>query len=96
MRADKPDSTTAAIVEELRARGYLVIYAKGLPFDLLVIGYHRLEYRTACVMVECKAEGGRFTPREIAFQAELQAAGFMSVYCVATCARHVQACFGDW
>jgi hypothetical protein len=98
MRADKPDASAAAIVEDLRARGYVVEYAKGLPFDLLVIGYHRLEYRTICVIVECKNEGEppRFTPRERRFQDELENAGFMSVYCVATCAEHVRACFGDY
>jgi len=98
MRADKPDSNTAAIVEELRARGYLVEYAKGMPFDLVVFGHHRLEHYTACFAVECKREGEapKFTPRELRFQDELSAAGYMSAYCVATNARHVRACFGDY
>ena len=98
MRADKPDSATAAIVEELRARGYHVEYAHSMPFDLLVIGYHRLEFRTICVIVEVKNEGetAKFTDREKRFQADLADLSYLSVYCVATCAEHVRACFGDY
>lgn len=95
---DKPDTSTSAIVEDLRARGYLVIYAKGLPFDLLVIGFHRLEMHTAVVLVECKNAGEKieFTRRELRFQDELAEAGYMAVYCVATEAGHVRACYGDY
>ena len=95
MRADKPDSTTAAIVEELRARGYIVEYAKGMPFDLLVIGHSRTTGMTACLLVECKAPGGRFTPNEIRFQDELQAKGYQACYTVANTIGDITNCFGD-
>lgn len=94
MRADKPDGNTAAIVEELRARGYVVEYAKGMPFDLLVIGHSRTTGMTACVVVEVK-NGSKFTPREIAFQDELHAKDYHGIYIVATGAEAVRAFFGD-
>jgi hypothetical protein len=95
MRADKPDGNTAAIVEELRARGYLVEYAKGMPFDLLVIGHSRTTGMTACVLVECKAPGGRFTPTEIRFQDALVDRSYQGIYIVATSVGDITINFGD-
>ena len=95
MRADKPDRPTAAIVEELRARGYVVEYARGMPFDLLVIGHSRTTGMTACLLVECKVKGGRFTARELRFQAELVDRSYQGVYTVATSARDITIVFGD-
>lgn len=95
MRADKPDGNTAAIVEELRARGYIVEYAKGMPFDLLVIGHSRITGMTACVLVECKAPGGRFTPNEIHFQAALVDRSYQGIYIVATTISDITIVFGD-
>ena len=94
MRADKPDGNTAAIVEELRARGYLVEYAKGMPFDLLVIGHSRTTGMTACVLVEVK-NGSKFTPRELRFQDELVDRSYQGVYIVATTISDITIVFGD-
>ena len=94
MRADKPDSTTAAIVEELRARGYVVEYAKGMPFDLLVIGHSRTTGMTSCVLVEVK-NGSRFTPNELRFQDELVDRSYQGCYVVANTVSDITINFGD-
>jgi hypothetical protein len=95
MRADKPDRPTASIVEELRARGYIVEYAKGMPFDLLVIGHSRTTGMTACVLVEVKTDGGRFTANEIRFQAALVDRSYQGVYTVAQDVQSILVLFGD-
>lgn len=98
MRADKPDGNKKEIVTDLRARGYHVVIAKGLPYDLTVTGYHR-HYNIALVIyVEIKMPGEEknFTPREMRFQAELADLSYMGAYCVATCVENVRGCFGDY
>ncbi len=97
MKADKPDSATAAIVEELRARGYHVEYAHSMPFDLLVIGRSHYDRRTMVILAEIKAPGKtmKFTRRELEFQAALKARGFSSAYTTASCAGDIMGCFGD-
>jgi len=96
MRSDKPDAATAAIVEELRARGYVVVVAKGAPYDLTVTGHHRDYGITYTMYVEVKTPGNvKFTQREVEFQAALKARGLDSAYVVAINAGDITNAFGD-
>jgi hypothetical protein len=84
----KVDTNQAEIVEELRARGFVVVDVHACaPFDLVVIGWYSV------FLVEVKSEKGRLTKRESAFREMLNAAGMGSVYLIATSADDVLELF---
>ena len=95
MRADKPDANRAAIVADLRERGYIWLDIGG-SVDGLCIGYSHITETVAAVLAEIKRPDKKpvFTASEKRLQDALAERGFHGVYLVAYCTEDILAWFG--
>ena len=95
-RRDKPDANKAAIVAELRERGYVWVDTGG-SFDGVVIGYNHWTNSTAACLVEVKnpeGRGMRFTKSERELMDLLLSKGYQGVHVVAKSTEDVLRWFG--
>ena len=95
MRADKPDANKAAIVSDLRERGYIWIDVGG-SVDGIAIGYSHNTNSVSAVLVEIKhpKRHNVFTASEKKLQDVLTDRGYQHVYLVATCTEDILKWFG--
>ena len=95
MRADRPDLNKAAIVADLRERGYIWLDVGG-AVDGIAIGYSHITESVAAALVEIKRPDKRivFTDSEKKLQEVLADRGYHHVYLVAQDTTDVLRWFG--
>lgn len=95
MRKDRPDLNKAAIVADLRERGYLWLDIGG-SVDGLCIGYNHNTHQVEVVLVEIKnpVYPVEFTEKEKRLMAELNDRGYHGVHITARDAEDVLQWYG--